>query len=164
MRRRELSGTFLLCALALVVGQLWAHDVVFPLAPEALALPGAGPLWRALAAVPDLGWLAPGIAVALIAGARRLRRALAVVLAVLVVAFAFEGARHAADLTPHSIQARDRAVDSTGAPVVALPVEVSGHTAPDRVPLGDVAAWPSASAASASPGPAPSRAPPAHSA
>lgn len=164
MRRREFPGTFLLWSLALVAGQLWAHDVVFPLVPEEISLPGAGPLWRALSAIPDLGWLVPAVAAALVAGVRRPRRVLALVLAVLVVAFAFEGARHATDLTPHSIQVRDRAADSAGTPVVAVPAEVSDHSAPDRVRWGDVAAWPSALAASASPDPALSRAPPARSA
>ncbi len=160
MRHRELSGTFLLCALALAAGQLWAHDVVFPVASSALHVPGADPLWRALAAIPDLGWLAPALAVALAAAPRRPRRALAVLLAVLVVAFAFEGARRAADLAPHSIHARDRASEPAGASVVALLVEASAPAAPEPVRLGDVAAWPAAIAASTSPSPADSRAPP----
>ena len=164
MRGRDLCGTFLVCSLALAAGQIWAHDVVFPLDPAVLSLPATGPLWRALAALPDLGWLAPLIAAALLAGARRPRRALAVVLAVLLVAFAFEGARHAADLTPHSIQARDRAADSAAAPVLALLIEVSGHAAPDPVLVADLAAWPARRPASAPSLPAPSRAPPSRSA
>jgi len=160
VRRRQLPGTFLLCALALVAGQLWAHDVVFPVAPSGFHLHAAGPLWRALAAVPDLGWLAPALAAALVAAMRRPRRALAVLLAVLVVAFAFEGARRAADLTPHSIHARDRASDPAGAPVVALFVESSAPAAPAPVPVGEVVGWAAAMAASASPAPAASRAPP----
>ena len=160
MRRPELSDTFLLCALALAAGQLWAHDVVFPVASSALHLPGTGPLWRALAAVPDLGWLAPALVVALAAALRRPRRALAVLLAVLVVAFAFEGARRAADLTPHSIHARDRASEPAGTSVVSLLVETSAPAAPEPALLGDVAGWPAAIAASAPPAPADSRAPP----
>ena len=152
----------LLWSLALVAGQVWSHDLVFP--PEIARSSGAGPLWRALAAVPDLGWLVPLVAVALLAGVRRPRRALAAALTVLVVALAFDAGWRADDPgAPHSIQARDRAVDSVHAHLTALPVEVSALAAPALVPLGDAVARQSPLVRSASIAPAPGRAPPPRS-
>jgi len=165
VQRGQFAGTFLLWALALVAGQIWSHDLIFPLEPDAVPVPSAGPLWRALAALPDLGWLAPGIAAALLAGARRPRRALAAVLAALVVALAFAGAWQAGELGPHSIVARDRAVDSGAAHLTALPVEVSTVPAPPLVvQLGTVNARSSLLPRSALLAPAHGRAPPLRSA
>ena len=160
MRPGHLSGTFLLWSLALVAGQIWSHDLIFPLDADNGALLDAGPLWRALGAIPDLGWLAPGITAALLAGVRRPRRALAGVLAALVVALAFASAWRAGDPAPHSIVARDRAVDHGAAHLTALPVEVSAVAAPALVRLGEIAARPSALLRSASLAPASGRSPP----
>ena len=162
MRRDGLSGVLLLWSLALVAGQVWSHDLVFPLAIARSA--DAGPLWRALAAVPDLGWLVPLVAVVLLAGVRRPRRALAAALAALVVALAFDAGWRADDPgAPHSIQARDRAVDSVHSHLTALPVEVSALAAPALVPVGDAVARQSPLLRSASIAPAPGRAPPLRS-
>jgi hypothetical protein len=150
----------LIWSLALFAGQVWSHDLVFPLVPDAMSQSGAGPLWRALAAVPDLGWLAAVVVAALLVGVRRPRRALSAVLAALVVALAFHAAWRAEDPSPHSIQARDRAVDSAHAHLSALPVEASALGAPTLVPLGDTIAQRSLLPRSASIAPAPGRAPP----
>lgn len=164
MRRDRLTGVLLVWSLALVAGQVWSHDLVFPLVPDAVRLSGAGPLWRALAAVPDLGWLAPVVVAALLAGVRRPRRALSAVLAALVVVLAFHAAWRAEDPAPHSIQARDRAVDSAHAHLSALPVEVSALGAPTLVRLDDASRRPSPLPRFASIAPAPGRAPPLRSA
>ena len=164
MPRDGLSGVVLLWSLALVAGQAWSHDLVFPLGSEIARSSGAGPLWRALATVPDLGWLVPLVAVALLAGVRRPRRALAAALAALVVALAFDAGWRADDPgAPHSIQARDRAVDSVHAHLTALPVEVSALAAPALVPVADTVARPSPLPRSAPIAPTPGRAPPLRS-
>ena len=164
MRRDGLSGVFLLWSLALVAGQVWSHDLVFPLGPETARAAGAGPLWRALAAAPDFGWLVPIVAVALLAGVRRPRRALAAALAALVVALAFDAAWRPEDPSvPHSIQARDRAADSGHAHLSALPVEVSALAAPELTPLGLTAVRQLPLPRPASIAPASGRAPPSRS-
>jgi hypothetical protein len=160
VRRDRFSGVLLIWSLALLAGQVWSHDLVFPLVPGAARTSGAEPLWRALAAVPDLGWLAALVVVALLAGVRRPRRALSAVLAALVVALAFHAAWRAEDPSPHSMHARDRAVDTAHAHLSALPVEVSAPGAPTLVALGDTIARPSPLSRSASIAPAPGRAPP----
>ena len=160
MRRRRLPDLFLLWALAIGAGQAWAHQIFFPVEPAVRDAAASGPIWRAMSAAPDLGWLAGLVLAALILGTRRPRRALVLVLAALVVVLAFEGARQTVEHSQQSIHARDRAVDGGALQLVALPVEATAAANLELRPAGEVGSRDSFVAASSSRRPARDRAPP----
>ena len=164
MRRRRLPDVLLLWALALGAGQAWAHQIVFPVEPGPRDAAAVGPVWRAMSAVPDLGWLAVFVAAALILGTRRPRRALVLVLAALVVVLAFEGSRQTVEDPQHSIHARDRVVDGGTLQLVALPAESSAAADLELRPAGQVAQPRSLVRAPAPRLPARDRAPPSRTA